>query len=110
MREKYKSSELITMVSFVTNIRFAYEYIARTPADQPIICTALAKWNSGRTRIALGGWGNAPILAADGPGSEGIEITARDAYSSAGDQWGSAEYRQEMAGVLSLRCLHRVNK
>ena len=77
------------------------KYIARTPADQPIVCAAVAQWNSGRTRLALGGWGSSPILAMDGPDSEGIEFAARNAYSLAEDEWASAEYRQEMAGVLA---------
>jgi CO/xanthine dehydrogenase FAD-binding subunit len=110
LRTSSKSSELITMISFPMTIHFAYEYIARTPADQPIICVAVAQWNSGRTRLALGGWGSTPTLAMDGPNSDGIEIAGMDAYSFAEDQWASSEYRQEMAGVLSLRCLRRINQ
>jgi CO/xanthine dehydrogenase FAD-binding subunit len=97
------------MVSIPLNLHFSYEYIARTPADQPIICAAVAQWDSGRTRLALGGWSTSPILAMDGPNSDGIDISARNAYSIAGDEWASAEYRQEMAGVLSIRCLKSIN-
>lgn len=100
--------KLITSLILPLNIKLAYEYIARTPADQPIVCAAVGYWESGRTRLALGGWGPAPILALDGPNPEGIEIAAQDAYSTAGDEWASAEYRQAMAGVLSRRCLQRL--
>jgi CO/xanthine dehydrogenase FAD-binding subunit len=109
-REQLYQKGLITMINIPTNVKFAYEYIARTPADLPIVCAALAQWNSGRTRLALGGWGSAPILAMDGPDSDGLEIAGRNAYSIAEDQWASAEYRQEMAGVLSQRCLDNINR
>jgi CO/xanthine dehydrogenase FAD-binding subunit len=100
----------ITMVVLPLRINFAFESISRSPADLPIVCAAVAKWESGRTRLALGGWGNYPTLAMDGPGSDGIDIAGRNAYSHAGDEWASAEYRQEMAGVLALRCLQRINQ
>jgi len=109
VRAETMLGRLITKVSIPSNASVAYEYIARTPADQPIVCTAIAHWTSGRTRLALGGWGKTPILAMDGPDSGGIEIAGRNAYSHAEDEWASAEYRQEMAGVLAMRCLQRVN-
>jgi len=95
---------LITLVSIPLNARLAYEYVARSPADVPIVCAAVAIWPSGRTRVALGGFGDSPVLAFDGSEAEGAEIAARDAYSQAGDEWASAEYRQEVAGVLVKRC------
>lgn len=109
LRVENKPDKLITKVSYPLNVSVAYENIARTPADQPIVCAVIARWNSGRTRLALGGWGKAPILAMDGPDSGGIEIAGRNAYSHAEDEWASAEYRQEMAGVLALRCLQHLN-
>ncbi len=108
MRKQRDLSRLITRISFPANLNLVYEYIARTPYDQPIICAALAQWNSGRTRLVLGGWGEAPSLALDGPEPAGAESAARNASSQAGDQWASAEYRQEMAVVLTSRCLRRV--
>jgi CO/xanthine dehydrogenase FAD-binding subunit len=107
LRGQVKFTGLITRISFPINLKLAYEYVARTPADQPIVCAAIAHWNSGRTRLALGGWGEAPILAMDGPEAAGIESAGRNAYSHAGDDWASAEYRQEMAGVLAVRGLQR---
>jgi hypothetical protein len=68
------------------------------------VCAAVVMWPSGRTRVALGGFGSSPALAFDGSETEGVEIAARDAYSQAGDEWASAEYRQDVAGVLVKRC------
>lgn len=109
LRGESQHGKLITMVSIPSNVHLAYEYIARTPADQPIVCAAVARWASGRARLALGGWGTSPILALDGPNSDGIEFAGKNAYAFAGDKWASAEYRQEMAGLLAIRCLKRLN-
>ncbi len=108
LRGERLAQRLITRVEIPTNIRLAYEVVARTPADLPIVCAALARWPSGRVRLALGGFGGAPLLALDGPESGGIEQAARDAYSHAGDQWASASYRQETAAILARRCLSSV--
>ena len=86
-------------------MRLAYEYVARTPADLPIVCAAVAVWSSGRTRVVMGGFGEVPVLAMDGPDREGAEIAAGVAYSHADDQWASSSYRQEVAKVLVKRCL-----
>jgi CO/xanthine dehydrogenase FAD-binding subunit len=109
LRPGLKHGYLITRVTVPINIKLAFETIARTPDDVPIVCASVTRWDSGRTRLALGGWGLVPILAMDGPSPDGIEIAAKNAYSLAADEWAGAEYRQEMAGILSLRCLQRIN-
>ncbi len=109
LRETTDPGSLITKISFPISVKIAYESIARTPADQAIVCVAIAQWPSGRTRVALGGWGNFPTLAMDGPEASGVEIASKSAYSHAGDAWASAEYRQEMAGLLAARCMKRIN-
>ena len=108
IRGNFTPGKLITMVSIPLKIHFAYEYIARTPADLPILCAAVAQWDSGRTRLALGGWGSSPVLALDGPNAEGIELAGKSAALESQDEWASAEYRQEMAGLLALRCISRI--
>jgi CO/xanthine dehydrogenase FAD-binding subunit len=110
LRVQRNPGQLISMIIVPTNVKIAYEYIARTAADQPIVCAATVQWNSGRTRLALGGWNGAPLLAMDGPEAAGIETAAKNAYSQADDEWASAEYRQEMAGILALRGLQRINQ
>jgi CO/xanthine dehydrogenase FAD-binding subunit len=109
LRDEKRYGKLITSVSVAANVHLAYEYVARTPADSPIVCAVVVRWDSGRTRLALGGWGKVPMLALDGPTADGIEFAAMSAYSHAQDEWAGAEYRQEMAGVLSLRCLKHIH-
>jgi CO/xanthine dehydrogenase FAD-binding subunit len=96
---------LITSITVPTNVKLAFEYVARTPADKPIVCAALARWNSGRTRLALGGYGKSPMLGMDGTESEGVEDAARNAFHEANDDWASAEYRMDVAATLAKRCL-----
>ncbi len=108
LRERGKPSKLITKLTFPIHVKLAYEYVARSPDDQPIVCAAMAQWNSRRTRLVLGGWGAAPVLAMDGPEPAGIEAAAQNAYSHAVDEWASAEYRQEISGVLARRALQRL--
>ena len=109
LRAKILNSKLITKITIPLNVQLAYQYVARTPADLPIVCAAVARWPSGRTRVILGGSGETPILAMDGPERGGEQISAADAYSQAEDQWATAEYRQEMAQVLVKRCLSRLD-
>ncbi len=97
--------KLITKIEIPLNIELSFETVARTPADKPLVCVALVQWSSGRTRLALGGWGQVPILAMDGNDASGIQVAARNAASVAGDEWASAEYRMDVAGTLAKRCL-----
>lgn len=100
---------LITRVTLPLNARLAYEVAARTPDDLPIVCVAVAAWPSGRTRVALGGFGAAPLLAFDGSEAAGAEVAARSAYNQAGDEWASAEYRSEVASVLTGRAIKQLD-
>jgi CO/xanthine dehydrogenase FAD-binding subunit len=99
---------LITSIIIPLNAKLAFESVSRTPADKPIVCAALAAWNSGRTRLVLGGYGKSPLLAMDGTESKGLDIAARNAYHEANDDWASAEYRMDVAATLAKRCLDAV--
>ncbi len=88
--------------------RFAFERASRTPSDRPIVFTALARWPSGRARLAVGGFGASPSLAMDGTEAEGLETAARNACHESGDEFASAEYRREVAAALAARCLGRL--
>ena len=103
-------SALVVQVSLPLNALLAYEYVARTPADWPLVCAGVARWPSGRTRVSLGGFGEAPLLAMDGPSPDGAGLVAADAYSQAGDAWATAEYRREMAALLTTRALQRLDE
>lgn len=96
---------LITSVTLPANVKLAFDYVSRTPADKPIACAAVVQWNSGRTRLALGGYGKSPMLAMDGTEADGIETAARNAFHEADDDYGSAEYRMDVAATLAKRCL-----
>lgn len=100
-----RQGALITSIAVPLNNRLAFEYVSRTPADKPIVCAALALWNSGRTRLVLGGYGKSPLLAMDGTEAEGLETAARNAFHEATDEWASAEYRMEVAATLARRGL-----
>ncbi len=108
LREDAMRGKLITKVEIPLNVKLAYEYVARTPADKPIVCVALAQWPSGRTRLVIGGWGKSPSVAMDGKDASGIEIAARNAAHDAADEWASAEYRSDVAAVIAKRCLERL--
>jgi len=105
--EAVRPNKLIIKIEIPLNVKLAYETVARTPGDKPIVCAALAQWPSGRTRLALGGYGATPALALDGNAPNDLEAAARNAFSEADDAWASKEYRSEMAGVLAKRCLAR---
>ncbi len=109
-RQERLKGMLITQVTLPARLRLAYAAITRTPSDWPLVCAAVACWPSGRTRVALGGWGKAPLLALDGPEPGGVELAAREAYLNASDEWASAEYRSEMAAVLAARGLVALQK
>ena len=103
-RDSLLSGKLITKIEIPLNVKVAFEIVARTPADKPIVCAALAQWPSGRTRLALGGWGLAPTLAMDGNEPGGVQDAARNVCAEAGDEWASPEYRLQIAGILAKRC------
>jgi CO/xanthine dehydrogenase FAD-binding subunit len=105
LRKEKVTGRVITGIRIPTGIWVAYHYAARSPADLPIVAAAAASWPSGRTRVVLWGYGDQPIMVVDGPEPDGAEMAARDAYSEAGDQWASAEYRSETASALVRRCL-----
>jgi len=75
LREQIRG-KLITRIIIPLNIKLAFEYVAKTPADKPIVCAALAQWNSGRTRLALRRYGNSPMLAMDGTNSDDRAVAA----------------------------------
>jgi CO/xanthine dehydrogenase FAD-binding subunit len=108
LRERLLCGRLITQVKIPLNVQLAYEMVARTPADLPIVCVALAKWASGRTRLVVGGFGSAPSLAVDGPDAAGAEAAARAVCAGAEDEWASAAYRSAAAATLAKRCLENM--
>jgi len=108
LRSGHLQGKLITSVTIPLNVKLAFEYISRTPADKPIVCAAVAQWNSGRTRLTLGGYGKSPMLAMDGTEADGIETAAKNTYHEATDDYASAEYRMDVASTLAKRCMEGI--
>jgi CO/xanthine dehydrogenase FAD-binding subunit len=78
---------------------------ASTDGEWPAIILAMAKWPSGRTRVALGGFGKTPVLAMDGTEAAGAAEAVRNALGAASDERASAEWRLTQAQVLLIRGL-----
>lgn len=95
---------LITRITIPIHTQLAFETVGTSPKDKPIVCVALAQWGKGRTRLAIGGWGNLPTLAMDGTEPDGIETAARNACHESTDEWASAAYRMDAAAILAKRC------
>lgn len=104
-RGQFRPGFLITNLEIPLAPRLAFEYVARTPADWPIVAVAIAQWPSGRTRVVAGGFGTMPLLAMDGSDASGVEQAARNALHDASDPWASAEYRMDIGATLARRCL-----
>jgi CO/xanthine dehydrogenase FAD-binding subunit len=77
LREEFGPDQLIVEVRVPLNATLRFDWVARAPLDRPIVCAAVATWPSGRTRVTLGGFGKAPILAMDGPEPGGAGVAAR---------------------------------
>lgn len=105
LREESLAGKLITEVTLSGQPKLAYEYVARSPADLPIVAIALAQWPSGRTRLAVGGFGDIPHLAVDGQDATGLMEVLENTLDQANDQWATAEYRKEAALALLRRAL-----
>ena len=108
VRKEILAGKVITKIILPIQVLAAYHYVARSPADLPIVAAAVAQWPSGRTRVVVMGYGDQPQMVLDGPNSAGAELAARDAYSTADDQWASADYRANTAAVLVSRCLTQI--
>ncbi len=94
---------LLARLSLPIGVKVAFMATNRTPVDRPLVCAAVCKWPSGRTRVTLGGFGDSPMLAMDGPESTGGELAARAAYKLASDAWAGADFRSDVAGQLTRR-------
>ena len=104
-RGAWRGGKIITNVMIPTRVDLSHASVSRTPMDFPIVSVAVGKWPSGRVRISIGGFGEAPVLAFDGPDASGGSAAAVNACQNAGDEWASAEYRQSVAKTLTERLI-----
>ena len=104
--------KLITAIYAANPGRLRFAQVARSPADRPLLCVAVAVANAEtETRVALGGFGASPQLLSGDEISDAQEAAelARAIYADAGDSWASAEYRSSAAATLVARLLTEVH-
>ncbi len=104
-RKEIHQPWLISRAVLDDAVEVKFEFIARSPADLPVLGIAIAKWDSGRLRVTVGGFGDAPVLAYDGIHSTEIVSAVDNALQDSDDEWASAEYRQSIAPALVKRLL-----
>jgi CO/xanthine dehydrogenase FAD-binding subunit len=100
-RKDLLSGHLITRITFPVNVALAFNSITHGNDPRPLVEVGVARWPSGRTRVALGGYGAAPVLAFDSPEDSGVAFAVEDALSRAGDAHATAQDRQAAAVKLT---------
>ncbi len=110
-RDALLTGRIVVAVHVPRPAFLGYLHVGRSPADRPIVCAALARWpEAPRFSAAVGGFARRPILLDElPPDPEAAGVVAREAYSGAGDEWASADYRAEVASVLVRRLLQEAN-
>lgn len=104
--------KLIMAIRAANPSRLEYAQVARSPADRPQICAAVAINRADKLAgIALGGYGAYPQLISTDENLSIQEATelAGTIYAEAGDQWASADYRSSVAATLVARLLTEVS-
>jgi CO/xanthine dehydrogenase FAD-binding subunit len=107
IRKKWTKGKLIINVSIPVQAKLLYESVSRTPGDRPIVSVAIGKWPSGRTRVAIGGFGSAPLLVMDGPEIGGAEFAIEIARSHSVKPGHDIEFQLETAKTLVHRLLEQ---
>ena len=121
-RQILQRGALITEITIPlarTGVAVAFEKVGRTPADLPIVCAAVkARLDGGATRdvrIALGGVGASPLRATraeqsleQGQPPDTVANLIASEIDPPSDFTGSAEYRREIAIVLTKRAVQRL--
>ena len=104
--------KLITAIHAANPGRLRFTQVARSAADRPLVCVAVAAARAEpEVRVALGGFGAYPQLLSSDETSDAQEVAelARATYADAGDPWASAEYRSSAAATLVARLLTEVH-
>lgn len=104
----------VILPALPANTHAAYEKVARTPADLPIVCVAVRatidREQLHDIRLALGGVAEKPIVITRPAGSiEELAQLAVATVTPADDYFATAAYRREMIGVLTKRALSHLS-
>jgi CO/xanthine dehydrogenase FAD-binding subunit len=100
----------VNLPALPANTHAAYEKVARTPADLPIVCVAARATVEDQQlrdiRLALGGVAEKPIVITQPAGSiDELAQLAVATVTPADDYFANADYRRDMIGVLTKRVL-----
>lgn len=102
VRHDWHEAVLMSKV-ILPDVEVRFDSVARTPKDRPIVAVAIARWPSGRMRVAVGGFGPIPGLALDGTDRDDVEQAVDQAFAYSNDQWASSSYRREAGRKLASR-------
>jgi CO/xanthine dehydrogenase FAD-binding subunit len=116
-RQSIQGEFIIIEMSFLNPACLAYDYVARAPMDAPIVSAAAAISIDEKkvVKVSIGGFGDHPISWTQDINEvdhqellEAVGDTARERFQDADDAFASAEYRAEIAGILSQRVVSEV--
>jgi CO/xanthine dehydrogenase FAD-binding subunit len=92
LRHTSKTGRLITHIELPVQVNAQFASVGRASMDRALVCAAVARWPSGRTRIVIGGDAPAPILVMDGTEVNGFDMAIINACSQLRTTWTSKEY------------------
>ncbi len=107
-REK-RPGKLITEIEFNNPVEAEYDDVARSPEDRPIVYVTTAKWETGDTRIVMGGCGKSPVLGSAGSKNLFSEVFHKLRGSSSQDNAEFSEYQQAAINILIERITRQQN-
>ncbi|MDD4578934.1 MAG: FAD binding domain-containing protein [Anaerolineaceae bacterium] len=106
MEEKTQEDPVI-QIRIPEVLNLAFESVARSPKDLPIVCVSVAKSGDGSVHVSVGGVCKLipRFTLKNDDGQEEIKAI----LANAEDEWASAEYRQEVGAVLLSRALLKLH-
>ncbi|HPL81386.1 MAG TPA: FAD binding domain-containing protein [Anaerolineaceae bacterium] len=109
LNEEYNWREFfIEKISFNKPQAVAYEQVARSPKDLPIVCVAAVRDMDGTIVVTVGGHEALLGGLVFEPESDIETSSIRDLFEETDDEWASAAYRQGAAEALLKRCLAKL--
>ena len=108
-RDEWDQAVLITEM-VMPDVEIAFDYVARSPKDLPIISVSVAKLLSGKMNIVFGGFGTEPILVSYTGKLDDLERSVDLALVASEDQWATAEYRREAGKKIAVRLVNEFNE
>ena len=103
LRKKIKPGKLLKNIQFSLQAQAGLATVGRSPLDPPFLIVVVCRWPSGRTRLALGGKVDNPVLAMDGTTQDGVIDAGINACSQLSNQWISETYLKSTTNKLIQR-------